>query len=147
MVEISKDEYEELQLIKQKYEQSLQNTNQEDNTEELFAILKSFSKDIESLTLANEQISDLVTINDRISFQTNLLSINAKIEASRAGEAGKGFAIVADEVKKLAASSKHSTEEIGNKIKEITDVTSSIKNQSFRLNALVNNTSTETEEN
>ena len=80
-----------------------------------------------------------VSVNDKISFQTNLLSINAKIEASRAGEAGKGFSIVADEVKKLAASSKHSTQEIGKKIEEISTITQNAKEQSDQSNELIDN--------
>jgi methyl-accepting chemotaxis protein len=108
-MEISETEYEELQNIKQKYNEITQNnTNQKvvSNIEELTqtinnleSIVKSFSKKIEILSEANNDITELVTVNDRISFQTNLLSINAKIEDSRAGEEGKGFAIVADEVK------------------------------------------------
>ncbi|MEA3353257.1 MAG: methyl-accepting chemotaxis protein [Campylobacterota bacterium] len=105
----------------------------------LDSVFEIFSKTVDSLTLANQEISELVTINDKISFQTNLLSINAKIEASRAGEAGKGFSIVADEVKKLAASSKQSTEEIGKKITQISDMTISVKENSDMSNELIDN--------
>ena len=99
----------------------------------------AFTNTINSLTTANHEITKLVSVNDKISFQTNLLSINAKIEASRAGEAGKGFSIVADEVKKLAASSKHSTQEIGKKIEEISTITQNAKEQSDQSNELIDN--------
>jgi len=99
----------------------------------------AFTNTINSLTTANHEITKLVSVNDKISFQTNLLSINAKIEASRAGEAGKGFSIVADEVKKLAASSKHSTQEIGKKIEEISTMTQNAKEQSDQSNELIDN--------
>ncbi|MDB2405391.1 methyl-accepting chemotaxis protein [Arcobacteraceae bacterium] len=99
----------------------------------------AFTNTINSLTTANHEITELVAVNDKISFQTNLLSINAKIEASRAGDAGKGFSIVADEVKKLAASSKHSTQEIGKKIEEISAMTQNAKEQSDQSNELIDN--------
>lgn len=105
-------------------------------------IFESFTDTIGLLTEANKEIALLVIANDHISIQTNLLSLNAKVEAARAGEAGKGFSIVADEVKKLAATSKRTTANIGQKIKDITFMTNSVQKQSDTSNELIDNSIT-----
>lgn len=74
---------------------------------------------VQGLIEAAQKIDDVVALITDIAEQTNLLALNATIEAARAGEAGKGFAVVASEVKALATQTARATEQIGQQIRMI----------------------------
>jgi methyl-accepting chemotaxis protein PixJ len=83
------------------------------------AAVQQTSGKMHSLGTRSTEISEIITLIEEIAAQTNLLSLNAAIEAAHAGEAGAGFSVVADEIRRLAQRSSKATKDVGNLIKAI----------------------------
>lgn len=123
----SKDVYQNVQKVVESADKLGEMTT--DAGGHVSSTLEKVREALDAVSLANDQIGglsqaamrigDVVQLIQEIAEQTNLLALNATIEAARAGEAGRGFAVVASEVKSLAGQTAKATDEIANQVNEI----------------------------
>jgi methyl-accepting chemotaxis protein len=108
--------------------------------------LQVVAQDIQEIARESEGLLQINAVMENIASQTNLLSMNAAIEAAHAGDAGKGFAVVADEIRKLAESSSEQSKTIGAVLKKIKGsidtITKSTENVLARFEAIDSNVKT-----
>jgi len=120
------------------------------NNEKIISELKNFGKDFEDVEKDVEkslesishlmdnfqEIEELTNVIKNVAKQTNILSINASIEAARAKEAGRGFAVVAEEIKKLSSETNNASSKISERVRSISDQVLEVKEIINNLEAI-----------
>ena len=110
------------------------------DTDNLYKEIASENEVVESLVSKSKDIAQVINIIQEIAFQTNILSLNAAVEAATAGEAGKGFAVVAQEVRNLASRSADAAKQIKDVVTTIQKETEKIKISSDTVTSVINET-------